>query len=190
MNAVDAIQTLAVLFDKYGEKHYGEQVSQSQHAVQSARLAAQAGMDDEVILAACLHDIGHLLEETVSPEKREEAVFSHHTVGARFLRGLGFSDRVAELVEGHVDAKRYLVGIDAAYRHGLSPASRRSLAFQGGAMQRHEIETFEAQEDFLTFLAMRRWDDEAKNPEDPDRDLTPWLLMAKNHLESSTPVTA
>ena len=43
-----------------GEEYAGEKVSQLEHMVQSAELAAHQGYDDEVILAAFLHDIGHI----------------------------------------------------------------------------------------------------------------------------------
>ena len=41
---------------------YGESVTQLEHMVQSAQLAEQEGYDEEVVMAAFFHDIGHLYE--------------------------------------------------------------------------------------------------------------------------------
>ncbi|MBY0374774.1 MAG: HD domain-containing protein, partial [Bryobacteraceae bacterium] len=51
-----------LLIQGTGHAYFGEQVTQLEHALQSAYLAVQAGADDETILAALLHDIGHVLE--------------------------------------------------------------------------------------------------------------------------------
>ena len=46
-----------------GEEYSGEKVSQLEHMVQSAQLAKAEGFNDEVVLAAFLHDIGHIAEK-------------------------------------------------------------------------------------------------------------------------------
>lgn len=51
------------LYEKYGQADYiGEPVSQLEHMVQAAELAEAEGLDEEVILAAFFHDIGHMAE--------------------------------------------------------------------------------------------------------------------------------
>src|SRR5215470_10501813 len=44
-----------------GAVHYDEQVTQLQHALQTAEIARQAQATEQGIVAALLHDIGHLL---------------------------------------------------------------------------------------------------------------------------------
>src|SRR5476651_1080258 len=98
------------LYEKYGDEDYiGEPVSQLEHMSQAAALAETEGHDDEVVLAAFFHDIGHLC----APHGEVESIdgmgnVDHEKLGADFLRELGFSERLASLVESHVVAKRYL----------------------------------------------------------------------------------
>ncbi|MDE1712335.1 HD domain-containing protein (plasmid) [Chromobacterium amazonense] len=57
-----AIARLQQLYREHGARHYGEAVTQFDHAIQAAALARDACCDDELTLAAFLHDVGHLLE--------------------------------------------------------------------------------------------------------------------------------
>ena len=57
-------------------------------------------------------------------------VTGHERIGAEYLRKLGFSNKVAQLVESHVPVKRYLTGKDHAYYESLSGASKLSLKYQ------------------------------------------------------------
>src|ERR1700761_8380163 len=51
------------LYEVHGGAEYaGEKVSQLEHMVQAAQLAEAQGFDNETILAAFLHDIGHIAE--------------------------------------------------------------------------------------------------------------------------------
>ena len=45
-------------FRRRGQDHYGEGVSQQEHALQAAWLAEQAGAPAALVVAALLHDIG------------------------------------------------------------------------------------------------------------------------------------
>src|ERR1700676_3257953 len=102
--------------------YFGEPVTQLEHALQCAQLARDAAPDEEMIIAALLHDIGHLLEEE-GLHHDAVGVIDHDAVGAHYLRDRGFSDRVAQLVSGHVAAKRYLTLTNPSYFARLSPAS-------------------------------------------------------------------
>jgi hypothetical protein len=59
-------------------------------------------------------------------------VVSHERLGAEYLRRAGFGERMARLVEYHVEAKRYLTLRKPGYYDRLSEASRRTLGYQGG----------------------------------------------------------
>src|ERR1700712_3339741 len=98
------------LYDKHGAAEYaGEKISQLEHMVQAAQLAMEGGYDDEVVLAAFLHDVGHLLPIHDPSESMDGyGMMDHEKVGADYLRKLGFSDRMCRLIASHVNAKRYL----------------------------------------------------------------------------------
>jgi predicted HD phosphohydrolase len=135
-----------------------ERVSALDHALQCGALARAARADEEVVLAALLHDVGHLISDG------EESCVTHHGMwAARFLRPF-VPARVAWLVEHHVIAKRYLCTVDRGYAEGLSPASLRSWLIQGGALDRATRLDLERQPWLPDALAVRRWDDAAKQP--------------------------
>ena len=152
------------LYEKYGGADYiGEPVSQLEHMSQSAQLAIDEGFDDEVVLASFFHDIGHIC--VMSNEENNMGGFgvkSHEKIGADFLREKGFSERITQLVENHVQAKRYLTFRYPDYYKQLSEASKRTLEFQGGIMHESEAMAFERNPLFETSILMRKWDELAK----------------------------
>lgn len=173
-------QVVDALFDLYrqhgGEDYIGEPVSQLEHMSQAAQLALAEGFDDEVVLAAFFHDIGHLCGGA-EEDMGGFGVVSHERLGADYLRRCGFGERMARLVEYHVEAKRYLVLRQPGYFERLSEASRRTLAYQGGVMSEAEADAFERDPLCAVSLRMRVWDEEAKLSDVPVMDLE--LLKAK-----------
>jgi len=144
------------LFAAGGGARYGESVTQLEHALQCAALARRARADDEVVLAALLHDVGHLAA------RAPEGPAGHHGhQGAGLLRPC-VPARVAWLIEHHVVAKRYLCSVDPRYAERLSPASVRSLVAQGAALDVEERLALETRPWFADAVRIRRWDDEAK----------------------------
>lgn len=163
MNPQEIADKIISLYSEKGQEEYGERVTMLQHMVQSARLAEQEGYDNEVILAAFLHDIGHFFDD----EERMGAYGTqkHDQLGANFLREMGFSEKIATLVEGHVAAKRYLTFAEAGYYDKLSDASKATLEYQGGPMQAEEAANFKSSPLFELCLKMRIWDDLGKTDE-------------------------
>jgi 2-amino-1-hydroxyethylphosphonate dioxygenase (glycine-forming) len=161
------------LYTKYGAADYiGEPVSQLEHMSQSAQLAIDAGADDEVILAAFFHDIGHIcVQEDPTRRMGTFGNKSHEEIGANFLKKKGFSDRLAQLVENHVKAKRYLTWKDPNYYQQLSEASKNTLEYQGGMMTEEEAHEFEQEPLFADSIRLRRWDEAAKETGKPVIDL-------------------
>jgi phosphonate degradation associated HDIG domain protein len=165
------------LYERFGDSDYiGEPVSQIEHMSQAAELAMAEGFDDEVVLAAFFHDIGHICAEDAE-NMDGFGVVSHERLGADYLRRLGFSERMARLVESHVQAKRYLTLKEPGYYARLSEASRRTLDYQGGVMSAAEAEAFERDPLCAVSLRMRHWDEQAKEMWVPVIDLE--LLKAK-----------
>lgn len=141
-----------------GLPYGGEAVDQLAHARQCAGHALEAGADDELVVASLLHDVGRArLVSTRYPG------LPHELAGARFCDGT-LPPRVSWLVAAHVPAKRYLVATDPLYRHTLSPASINSLEPQGGAMDPDEVDAFARHPWAEQAVALRRWDEAAKDP--------------------------
>jgi 2-amino-1-hydroxyethylphosphonate dioxygenase (glycine-forming) len=168
------------LYKKFGQADYiGEPVSQIEHMCQSAQLAEKEGFDEEVIIAAFFHDIGHLFAMDQDLENMGGyGVMSHEKLGADFLRRLGFSEKVVKLVENHVQAKRYLTYKYPEYFEKLSEVSRKTLAYQGGVMNAEDAEVFENDELFELSLKMRTWDELAKEKKVPLPDLEKYKNLA------------
>lgn len=159
------------LYERFGDNDYiGEPVSQIEHMSQAAELAMAEGFDDEVVLAAFFHDIGHLCAEGAE-SMGGFGVVSHERLGADYLRRAGFSERLARLVEYHVQAKRYLTLREPGYYERLSEASRRTLEYQGGVMSAEEAVAFERDPLCEVSLRMRQWDERAKDMDVPLMDL-------------------
>jgi 2-amino-1-hydroxyethylphosphonate dioxygenase (glycine-forming) len=157
------------LYERFGDSDYiGEPVSQIEHMSQAAELAMAEGFDDEVVLAAFFHDIGHICAESAE-NMGGFGVVSHERLGADYLRRAGFSERMARLVEYHVQAKRYLK--EPGYFERLSEASRRTLEYQGAVMTAKEAEDFEQDPLCAVSLRMRQWDEQAKEMAVPVIDL-------------------
>ena len=165
------IDEVFALYERFGDSDYiGEPVSQIEHMSQAAELAMAEGFDDEVVLAAFFHDIGHICAE--SAENMDGfGVVSHERLGADYLRRAGFGERMARLVEYHVQAKRYLTLKEPGYYERLSEASRRTLEYQGGVMTVEEAEAFEKDPLCEVSLRMRQWDELAKEMHVPVIDL-------------------
>jgi len=182
-----AVAQVFGLYETRGHADYiGEPVSQLEHMWQAAALAEAAGADDEVVLAAFFHDLGHLCAPDVA-ETESMAGFgavNHEKLGADYLRARGFSARVARLVESHVLAKRYLTYQYPSYLRQLSEASRATLNFQGGPMSATEAAAFEQDPDADLMLQLRRWDEEAKATDRPVGSLARLKELALRHLLS------
>jgi len=173
------------LYDRYGNESYGESVTQAEHMVQSAQLAEQQGFDEEIILAAFFHDVGHFLEHEPAERMGELGAQQHDKLGGDYLRQRGFSEKMAQLVESHVAAKRYLTFRHPDYYETLSDASKQTLKFQGGPMTAAEARKFEQDELFDLKVKMRQWDDEAKIPDRPVKNLDRYRSMCLDYLLQS-----
>jgi phosphonate degradation associated HDIG domain protein len=185
--ARENVEQVFVLYEKFGQADYiGEPVSQVEHMVQAAQLAEGEGYEEEVVLAAFFHDIGHLCE-FVQPvvTMGGAGVADHETIGADFLIQKGFSERMGKLVQSHVPAKRYLTYKFPEYFEKLSPASKATLSYQGGMMSEEEARRFENDPYFPLYVKLREWDDKAKETNLPYVLLNKYKQMAIAHLLAS-----
>ena len=169
MSPVDAI---AELFASAGAADYlGEPVTVATHLLQTGALAEEAGAPSALVAAALLHDVGHLrgadaLVDGIELSGRELMAGTdnnHGERGAQWLASLRFPASVTEPVRLHVAAKRYLCAAEPSYFGQLSEASVYTLSVQGGPMTDAEARAFEREPHAADAIAVRRWDDQAKD---------------------------
>lgn len=165
------VESIIELLSGGGSRSYGgEPVSQLEHALQCAHLAEQERALDELVAAALLHDLGHLLHE-LGDDAMQRGVDDRHQFRALHLLRRGFGKGVLEPIRLHVDAKRYLCRADKLYFDALTPASKASLELQGGPFDVEEAKRFILQPYGRDAARLRTWDDRAKVPGAPTPDL-------------------
>ena len=141
--------------------YFGESVSMSEHALQAAYFARAAAAPPALIVAALLHDVGHLVADV--PDDLADWIEDarHEDVGSGWLAGR-FPPEVYEPVRLHVPAKRYLCATNARYFSRLSAASVATLKLQGGPMSSAEIARFEKERYCREAVRIRYFDDQGK----------------------------
>jgi phosphonate degradation associated HDIG domain protein len=155
-------QELCAIYDQRGASAYfGEDVTIAEHSLQAAYFAQAADAPEALVIAALLHDVGHLLGGAPDDlaEWTEDA--HHELIGGGWL-AKRFGPEVAEPVRLHVPAKRYLCATDSSYFDKLSAASVVTLKLQGGPMTAPEIAAFETRPYWREAIRVRQWDDEGK----------------------------
>jgi phosphonate degradation associated HDIG domain protein len=159
------VDEVCELFATKGHAAYvGEPVSQLEHALQAAHYAQQEQAGDALVVAALLHDIGHLVHKLPEDAADHGIDTRHEHMGHAWLKRY-CGPEVTEPIRLHVPAKRYLCATDVEYQSQLSPASIQSLALQGGPFTPAEVAEFERNPHFRAAVALRRWDDLAKIPD-------------------------
>ena len=157
------IEAILAAYEGLGERLYGERVSQNQHALQCAALATADGASESLVIAALLHDFGHLAEEV--PDMVQPETDARHEVAGAARLGELFGRAVTRPVALHVAAKRYLCAVEPGYLEALSPASVHSLALQGGPFTPARAAAFARLDGARDAVRLRRWDDLGKAPD-------------------------
>jgi len=170
-----SIPDIVQLLSSRATTWYGQEaVSQLDHALQCAALAEKSNETPETVVAALLHDLGHMLSPDRAGQVPADTLPTkddlHQFVALPFLRSL-FPEAVLEPIKLHVDAKRYLCAVDAKYWAELSPASKHSLELQGGVFDEKQIVAFEDLPYYAEAVRLRRYDDLAKVPGHQTPDL-------------------
>lgn len=171
-----AVEKILNLYVKYGSSDYiGENITQIEHALQCAECAEKDlrlmhydnYVHDCVIVAALLHDIGHLIgienkEMEMKHLDQNLGIVGHEGVGSEYLRECGLPDLVCELVKYHVKAKRYLCSTRYEYYEKLSDASKNTMELQGGLMTEEEMLEFNSSKHPDLKIYLREYDDLGK----------------------------
>jgi [1-hydroxy-2-(trimethylamino)ethyl]phosphonate dioxygenase len=141
--------------------YFGEGVSTAEHCLQAAYFAQTAAAPPPLIVAALLHDVGHLVVDLPDDIADWIEDARHEDVGCGWLAER-FPAEVYEPVRLHVPAKRYLCATDPRYFSRLSAASVATLKLQGGPMSTAEIARFEQERYCREAVTIRRFDDQGK----------------------------
>ncbi len=180
MLTLDEIETL--FCQRGGEQYSGEPVTQLAHALQTAALAELDGADDELVTAALLHDLGHLVHGLSTGPGDTPTLRGvddlHQFQALPFLRGR-FPDRVLGAIQAHVDAKRYLCASRPGYHDALSADSQRSLLLQGGVFNAAQAAAFITRPGAAEAVRVRLWDDQAKSADRPTPTLAHFMARAR-----------
>jgi phosphonate degradation associated HDIG domain protein len=183
MNKFASLIEIESLFEKWGQQFYSENISQTAHAVQCAQLAEEADASSALVLAALLHDVGHLVDlEDSSGREEHEIDTAHEATAVRVLASL-FPPAVTAPIALHVDGKRWLCAREDGYFETLSPASVASLALQGGPMSDAEADRFMAMPQFEETISLRRWDDIGKDTSKDQFPLDEFRRLLNFHFE-------
>jgi predicted HD phosphohydrolase len=131
-------------------------VTELDHALQCAdRLRRDWPEDIELHVAGLLHDLAHPWDGAGQTD--------HAAIGAAAVRPI-LGERVAQLIAGHVEAKRYLVAVTPDYLGRLSVDSVATLEAQGGPLSPDEAGRFASRPDRRALVGLRLADDAAKVP--------------------------
>ncbi len=165
-NYPTSVDEIFELFARDGHKNYGEGVDVTTHGIETAVFAQRDGATDEMVAAALLHDIGHLIADEQGTERFDMEVDDddHEAIGGRILSRI-FGPRVAQPVAMHVTAKRWRCTVEPSYHDQLSPTSRATLKAQGGLLDTEDVARFEAHPGFDDAVALRTYDDLGKDPD-------------------------
>lgn len=161
----ETIDEIFGLYHDYGNNRYmiGEEVTQIDHMIQTAMVAEREGGDEQTILAAFLHDIGHLVGHRDHLKQMDGwGTMDHDKVGGEYLKSKGFPEKICKLVSNHVEAKRYMVTVDPGYAENLSLASKTTLGYEGGKMSEKEMFEFDRDPLRNTYFQFRRWEEMSK----------------------------
>jgi phosphonate degradation associated HDIG domain protein len=181
----DLLGQIATLLEYRADGRYGlAEITQKQHALQAAALAEHDGQDDALVVAALLHDIGHLVHDLGENPAADGVDDRHEEAGDAWLRR-HFGPAVTEPVRLHVAAKRYLCATEPDYVAKLAPDSVRSLALQGGPMSTDEVAAFRALPHHEAAVILRRYDEQAKVKDLPTPPVAHFLPRVARVLLSS-----
>ncbi len=180
----DLRDQLAELFGIHGASLYaGEPVTQLEHALQAASLAEEEGRPAVEIVAALLHDVGHLIHDLGEDCAARGIDDTHEVAGAQWLsERFDVPERVTVPIRMHVPAKRFLCAVEPAYHQSLSAASQLSLTLQGGPMSDDEVAGFRQTPYSDSAVRLRRWDDAAKVPDLATPSLSHFLNLIDREL--------
>ena len=168
---------------KNNKKLYiGENVTMSEHMIQTAMLAEENNSSKSLVCACLLHDYGHFIVDDPDLLVSKLLDGKHEDLGFDFLKNY-FVQEVTEPIKLHVLAKRYLSRNDSYYNL-LSEASKISLKLQGGIMNDDEAKDFSSLKFYNEAIKVRKYDDDGKIPNVKIKDIEDYRDLISSQLIS------
>ena len=154
------VEEIIFNFSNNKSLYIGEELTMSEHMIQTAMLAEKNKCSNDLICSSLLHDYGHFVLEDPNQLVSDHIDGNHETIGANYLKEY-FSNEIIEPILFHVDAKKYLAR-NKKYFDDLSEASKISLKLQGGIMSDNEAKKFEKNKNYKNAIKLRSFDEDAK----------------------------
>ncbi len=178
---MDIIEKIISNFKNNKSLYIGENVTISEHMIQSAMIAEKSKSKDFLICSCLLHDYGHFILDDPYELVRKNQDGKHEDIGYEYLKKF-FKREIVEPIKHHVMAKRYLAR-DKKYFNKLSNASIISLELQGGLLNRKEAKLFEKEEFFKEAIKVRKFDEAAKKVGLKIKDIIQYKDLLKASLK-------
>ncbi len=181
------IEEIFNLYELYGSCYCdGNNISYLHYKCQAAWIAMQEGYEDEIVLAAFLHDIVYMIPHHDESESLYDVgMIDAEEIGAAYLRKMGFSDALCNLVQSYSKTIRYLIHNNPLYYMQLSGAGKQRLESTGGRMHIDEATRFESDSQFDLCLKIWQWDEAAKSVAQPLPLVNILRSKAIKHLEKN-----
>ena len=103
------IAEITQLYEIYGKTLKNEKRTYIEHAIISAAVAESSHLAETFVIAALLHDIGHLI--LIGQGEADDNVTAQ-SIGARWLHDRGWPDLLTDTIENYLQAARYIVFFD------------------------------------------------------------------------------
>ena len=176
---LNIVEEIIFNFSNNKSLYIGEDLTMSEHMIQTAMLAEENECSDDLICSCLLHDYGHFVINDPNRLVSDDIDGRHEAIGANYLNNF-FHLKIIEPILLHVDAKKYLAR-DEKYFNSLSEASKISLKLQGGIMSDEEAKKFEQNKNYENAIKLRRFDEGAKRQNIKTKDIKDYkkLLISK-----------
>ena len=173
------VEEIIFNFSNNKSLYLGEELTISEHMIQTAMLAEKNKCSGDLICSSLLHDYGHFVLEDPNRLVSDHIDGNHEIIGANYLKSF-FSNEIIQPILLHVDAKKYLAR-NKKYFDKLSYASKVSLKLQGGIMSDDEAKKFEKNNNHMNAIKLRRFDEGAKKQNIKIKDIKDYkeLLILK-----------
>lgn len=156
-------------------------MTQTEHALQAAKLAFSAGAPEYFIVGMLLHDVGQIIEDDLIGDEKTLHKF-HDEYGGDWLREVGFPSTVSDIARFHTIAKLLLCEDDPEYYESMSTASQQSYLIQKEKYGDAGIRFIREHPHVDTFIAARKCDDMAKIPGKIDETFEMYRPMVERVL--------
>jgi [1-hydroxy-2-(trimethylamino)ethyl]phosphonate dioxygenase len=157
---LNIIDQIVFNFSNNKSLYIGEDLTMSEHMIQTAMLAEKNKCSGDLICSSLLHDYGHFVIKSPNQLVCDKIDGGHEVIGANYLKNF-FDYKIIEPILLHVEAKKYL-SRNKKYFENLSNASKISLKLQGGVMNDDDAKKFEQNKNYKEAIKLRRFDEGAK----------------------------